>query len=152
MIHSLTHSIITHLKTQVSELTDVIWIYNGISLSQKVKPFGTVEQMQANTVVATKEREYYETTYRFQVGLYAKSVSQRSKLQESIKLALLKPEIPYLDTNRPSPQASGFFYCDVLSEVPIPVESVTDETNKHRLYFDVEVFIQRKNGEADYVQ
>lgn len=152
MIHSLTYSIIAHLETQVTELTDVVWIYDDISLTSKVKPFGTVEQMQANTNVIAKEREYYETTYRFQVGLHAKSISERSKLQERVKIALLQSNIPYLDTSGPSPIADGFFYCDVNSEVPIPVESATDETNKHRVYFDVEVYIQRKNGGTNYEQ
>lgn len=152
MIHNLTYSLIAHLKAQVAELTDVIWVYDGISLSEKVKPFSTVEQMQSNTNIIAKEREYYETTYRFQVGLNAKSVSERSKLQERVKLALLQPNITYFDTNGPSPSANGFFYCDVLSEVPVPVESVTDETNKHRVYFDVEIYVQRKNGETHYEQ
>jgi hypothetical protein len=152
MIHSLTYSLVAHLKAQVAELTDVVWIYDGITLTKKVKPFGTIEQMQANTNIIAKERDYFETTYRFQVGLNARSVSERSKLQERVKLALLQPNITYFDTSGPSPSANGFFYCDVLSEVPIPVESVTDETNKHRVYFDVEVYVQRKNGETHYEQ
>lgn len=152
MIHNLTYSLIAHLKTQVSELTDVVWIYDGISLSEKVKPFSSVEQMQANTNVITKEREYYETIYRFQVGLHARSISERSKLQERVKIALLQPNIQYFDTSGPSPSANGFFYCDVTSEVPVPVESATDETNKHRVYFDVEVYVQRKNGATNYEQ
>jgi hypothetical protein len=73
-------------------------------------------------------------------------------MQERVKLALLQPNLTYFDTNGPSPSANGFFYCDVLSEVPIPVESVTDETNKHRVYFDVEIYVQRKNGETNYEQ
>jgi hypothetical protein len=152
MINNLTYSIITHLKTQVTELTDVVWIYDGISLTSKVKPFSTVEQMQANTSVIAKERSYYETIYRFQVGLHANTITERSKIQEKVKTALLQPNITYLDTSGPSPSTTGFFYCDVLSEVPVPVESVTDQTNKHRVYFDVEVFIQRKNGATNYGQ
>jgi hypothetical protein len=152
MIHNLTYSLIAHLKAQVSGLTDVVWIYDGIALTSKVKPFSTVEQMQANTSVIAKERSYYETIYRFQVGLHANTISERSKLQERVKLALLQPNITYFDTSGSTPSASGFFYCDVLSEVPVPVESVTDLTNKHRVYFDVEIYVQRKNGETDYEQ
>lgn len=153
MIHNLTYSLIAHLKAQVIELKDVVWIYDGISLTGRLKPFGTVEQMQANTLVTAKAREYYETIYRFQVGLHANSISERSKLQERVKLALLQPNIPYFDTSGPSPIADGFFYCDVNSEVPVPVESATDETNKHRTYFDVEVYVQRRNdGGTNYEQ
>lgn len=147
MIHELTYSIISHLKSQVPELTDIVWIYDGISLTSKIKPFGTVEQMQPNIEVITKAREYFETTYRFQVGLHAKSIAERSKLQEKIKNALLNPNIALLDTSQPlPPPAVGFFYCDVPAVTPIPVEDISNDTNKHRLYFDVEVYIQRKNG------
>lgn len=146
MLHELTYSLIAHLKAQVPELTEVTWIYDGVALTGKVKPFGTIEQMQSNTEFIAKAREYYATNYRFQIGLHAKSIAERSRLQERFRTALMMPEIELLDTTRPSPPpAIGFFYCDVNSEVPIPVESATDETNKHRVYFDVEVYVQRRN-------
>jgi hypothetical protein len=146
MIHNLTYSLISHLKTKIPTLTDIVWIYDGVSLTSKVKPFGTIEQMQANTNVIDKERDYFETIYRFQIGVHANSISERSKLQESVKLALLQPNIAYLDTSKPSPPPTiGYFYCDVLSEVPVPVESATDNTNKHKVYFDVEVYVQKRN-------
>jgi hypothetical protein len=152
MIHSLTYSIITHLKSQLPEITDVVWVYDGIKLTRTAKPFATVEQMQSNTNITAKGREYYETYYRFQVGIYTKTIADRSRLQERVREALLQPNIALLDTSQSSPSANGFFYCDVLSEVPVPVETVSDETNKHRLYFDVEVYVQRKNGGTGFEQ
>ncbi|WP_141431904.1 hypothetical protein [Bacillus sp. 03113] len=150
MMHELTYSIITHIKAQVTELVDVVWIYDGVTLTGKTKPFGTVEQMAGNTNIIAKEREYFETFYRFQVGLHAKSIAERSRLQEKIKNALLQPNIALLDTSQPFPPPTvGFFYCDVLAVTPIPVADVTDETNKNLVYFDVEIYVQRKNGEAD---
>lgn len=153
MLHELTYSIITHLKTQVPEFTDVVWIFDGVSLSGKTKPFGTVEQMQSNNEILAKEREYYATTYRFQIGLHASTIGERSKLQDRVRTALLQPDIELLDTSQPFPLPTvGFFYCDVTAEVPIPVESVSDETNKHRVYFDVEVYVQSKNGGNTFEQ
>jgi hypothetical protein len=147
MLHELTYSLMAHLKAQVPELTDVVWIYDGVALTGKIKPFGTVEQMQSNTEFIAKAREYYATNYRFQIGLHAKTIAERSRLQERVRTALLMAEIELLETTWPSPAplAIGHFYCDVNSEVPIPVESATDETNKHRVYFDVEVYVQRRN-------
>jgi hypothetical protein len=153
MMHELTYSIKSHLKSQLSELTDVVWIYDGVSLSSAVKPFGTVEQMQSNTNVIAKGRELFETYYRFQVGIHARTIAERSRLQERVRNALLQPNIPLIDTSQPAPSpVVGFFYCDVLSEVPVPVESVADETNKHRLYFDVEVYVMRRNGGTTFEQ
>lgn len=151
MLHALQYSIITHLKS-ISELTEVVWIFDGVSLSGKTKPFATVEQMQDNTEILAKEREYYETIYRFQVGLRAKSVSDRAKLQEKIRTALLQPNIPLFNTDGPTPTSAGFFYCDVTAVTPIPVEDIADETNKYKVYFDVEVPVQVRNGVAKFEQ
>ncbi|MBW3113488.1 hypothetical protein KYJ26_16665 [Bacillus sp. MCCB 382] len=152
MLHEITYSIIAHLKADVDELNDVVWMYDGVSLTGRAKPFASVEQMQANTNVIAKERSYYETTYRFQVGLYADSVSQRSRLEDSIRQALLQPNITLLNTSQFPPTEAGFFYCDVLAATPMPVESASDETGKHRLYFDIEVYVQVKNGENTFKQ
>ena len=147
MIHSLTYSIISHLKSRVAELTDVVWIFDGVTLTGRTKPFGTVEQMMPTSERLAKERDLYATTYRFQIGLHAKTIAQRSQLQERMHEALLDADIALLDTSQPLPPPTvGFFYCDVNSITPIPVEDVTDETNKHRLYFDVEVYVERKVG------
>jgi len=153
LLHELTYSIIAHLRANVPELHDVVWMYDGVSLTGKTKPFATVEQMQSNTNVITKAREYIETYYRFQVGLFANSISERSRLQEKIRDVLLQPNITLYDTTKPSPPpAIGSFYCDVLAVTPMPVENPTDETNKHRVYFDVEVYVQRKNGGTNFEQ
>jgi hypothetical protein len=146
MLHELTYSIIAHLKAEIDEMNDVVWMYDGVSLTGRAKPFASVEQMQSNTNVMAKERSFYETTYRFQVGLYADSVSQRSRLEDSIRRSLLQPNITLLNTSLFPPTEAGSFYCDVLATTPMPVESASDETNKHRLYFDVEVYTEFKNG------
>jgi hypothetical protein len=152
LLHEITYSIIAHLKAQVMELNDVVWMYDGVSLTGRAKPFASVEQMPSNTNVIAKERSYYETTYRFQIGLYAESVSQRSRLEDSIRRALLQPNITLLNTSQFPPTEAGFFYCDVMASTPMPVESATDETNKHRLYFDVGVYTEFKNGGTTFKQ
>jgi hypothetical protein len=152
MLHEITYSIIAHLKAQISELNDAVWMYDGVSLTGRAKPFASVEQMPSSTNVIAKEREYYETTYRFQIGLYATSVSQRTKLEEALRKTLLQPNIKLLDTSQFPPSEAGFFYCDVLAATPIPAESTADETNKHRLYFDVEVYAEFRNGGTTFKQ
>ena len=152
MLHALQYSIIRHLDGAIPELTEVVWMYDGVSLSGKVKPFATVEQMQDDTTILAKERAYYETIYRFQIGMMAKTSSERAKLQEKLRKALLQPDIPLFDTDGPTPVSDGFFYCDVTAVTPIPVEDLADDTNKHKVYFDVEVAMTFRNGSDQYEQ
>ena len=152
MLHAITYSIVTHLKTAVPALKDVVWLYDGISLTGRAKPFMTVEQMQSDQNVTTKGREYFERIYHFQLGLMAESITQRSQLSDVINNALLQPNIKLLDTSQFPATDAGSFYCDVLAITPMPVESVTDDTNKHRVYFDVEVYALFKQGEQQFKQ
>lgn len=152
MLHAIHYSIIRHLDEAVPELTSVVWIYDGVSLSGETKPFAVVEQMQDDTVILAKERAYYETTYRFQIGLMARSSSERAKLQEKIRKALLQPNIPLFNTDGPTPTSAGFFYCDVTAVTPIPVGDLADETNKHKVFFDVEVAFTFRNGSDKFEQ
>lgn len=152
MLHALTYSIIAHLKANVPALKDVVWMYDGISLTGRSKPYVTVEQMQENMDVLAKERAYYEVIYRFQVGLRANSISERSRLTEAVRQALMKPNIQLLNTNGPAPVSAGFFYCDVTAVVPMPVEDMANETDKHRVYFDVEVPAIYRNGSDKFEQ
>lgn len=141
MLHELTYSIITHLKSQVPELRDVVWLYDGISLTGRAKPFAVVEQMQSNHELLAAGRSTYDDTYRFQVGLMATSVSERSKLTDKMTNALRQPNLTLYQTSQFPPTEAGFFNCDVLAVTPMPVETVTDDTNKHRVYLDVEVSV-----------
>jgi len=152
MLHALQYSIIRHLDDTVPELTEVVWLYDGVTLTGKTKPFAVVEQMQDDTTILAKERAYYETIYRFQIGMMARSSSERAKLQEKIRKALLQPNIPLFNTDGPTPTSSGFFYCDVTAVTPMPVENMADETNKHKVYFDVEVPVQLRNGSDQFEQ
>lgn len=152
MLHAITFSIIKHLDTQVTELTEVVWMYDGISLTGKVKPFSTVEQMAEESELLAAGRTDFDETYRFQIGLHANSVSQRSTLSEKVKTALRQPNITFYDTSGPAPVSAGFFVCDVNAVTPIPVEDSADNTNKHRVYFDVEVTIYRSNGDEVFTQ
>lgn len=152
MLHAFTYSIVSHLETQIPDFTEVIWMRDGISLTDKVKPFATVEQMQNANESITTGRSDYEMTYRFQVGLFAQTESEQSKLQDTIKTVLLQTNIPFYDTRGPSPIEAGAFVADVTTETPMPVEDVTDETNKNRVYFDVEITIYRVNGEYAFTQ
>ena len=152
MLHALTYSIIKHLDTQVTELTEVVWMYDGVSLTGRVKPFSTVEQMPEASDDIAAGRTDFEEVYRFQIGLHANSVSERSKISEKVKSALRQTNITFYDTTGPTPVSAGFFVCDVNAVTPIPVEDSADNTNKHRVYFDVGVTIYRGNNDVTFTQ
>jgi hypothetical protein len=131
---NLQHSLRTHISAKTG--INTVWVYDGVKLPT-TKPFITIEQMQNNTTVISKQREAVRTIYRFQIGLFASSATDRARKQDELKRILLFDKIELIDTT--SSTSLGFFNADITAEVPMPAEDVSDETNKHRVYFDVEV-------------
>ena len=148
MIHALTYSLIQYLKTKAPELTEVVWMYDNITLTGKTKPFATVEQLDEDSETLAAGREDFEEIYRFQIGLHTRSVGERSKMSDKAKVALRQSDIPFLDTTGPAPVSAGFFVCDVTGVTPIPIKDVEDETNTHRVYLDVAVTVYRQNNDV----
>lgn len=134
--HGLQHSIITHLRNKLGIRVD--WVFDGYT-KPTAKPFVTVEQMQNNNEILSKGREAVETIYRFQVGLHAQSTSDRSRLQTKIKRIFLFDEIPFIDTDKSPALASGFFMCELMAEVPMPAGDISNTSDYHTVYFDIEI-------------
>jgi hypothetical protein len=132
---NMHYSLLTHLKTRTGIPT--IWVYDGITLPA-VKPFITIEQMQNNTTVISKQREAVRTIYRFQVGLHANTAKDRALKQNEIKQIFLFDEIELLNATTPS-QPLGFFHTDLTAEVPMPADDLSNKTEYHRVYFDIEI-------------
>lgn len=144
MQHEIHYSLKRHLETEVVGVP-VVWIYDGVVLPA-VKPFITVEQMQNNNEILSKGRESLQTVYRFQVGLYAKDTTQKSRMQSQIKQAINFKQITLYQTSTSPVTAVGFFDAFVISEVAIPAMATDSETNKHKVFFTVEVpFIYGRN-------
>lgn len=153
MLHALTYSIIDYLETQIPEFTEVVWMHDNIKLTGKAKPFATVEQMREISDHLAAGRTDFQETYNFQIGVHTKTVGDRSKFSDRVKVALRQPNIPFLDTKGPTPVSSGFFVCDVTAVTPMPIRDVEDETNLHCAYIDVEVTIYRRNdNEINFTQ
>lgn len=118
----------------------VVWIYDGVKLpDEAAKPFMTIEQMQNNNAVLSKGREAVETIHRFQIGLFAKTASERATLQTKVKRHLLFDNIPLIDLGQPTRLIVGFFNPRVTGEVPIGADSTDARNTYHRVYFDVEI-------------
>lgn len=127
-------------------------MFDGIVLTDKVKPFAVVEQMREYDDQIAAGRKDYEDAFGFQIGLYANSVSERSILSEKIKRAIRHDNIPFYDTSGSTPISAGFFVCDLNMVTPIPAEDSADNTNKHRIYFDVDVTVYRNYDGNTFTQ
>ncbi len=135
MQHEITASIMAHLQ---SAGHDVVWIYQGVKLPGTL-PVVTIEQMQNNNAFISKGREAVETTYRHQVGLRARTESEKTRIQSEINRIFLFDKIDLLDTTKTPAPVVGSFYVRPVSIVPIMDDKVNDESGKHRVYFDTEV-------------
>lgn len=147
MIHALTYSVVEHLRNQVPEVGGrVVWMYDGVALTGRKKPFVTVEQLVDTNAVLAAGRNDYTETYAFQIGIRARSVGERSKLSYAVTQALRQSEIPFYDTSWSAPVlTSQTFVTDVNAVTPLPAENANDDTDRHRAYIDISITINRTN-------
>lgn len=126
------------LTRHIGERTGMkaVQIFDGIKLPTE-KPFVTVEAMPNALTMVSKRRESVRKTYRFQIGLYAKSLSDRSTRQDELERLFLYEEFPLY--RNPSQSATGSFLVITSGGTPIPSDNLADENTKYRVFFDVEV-------------
>lgn len=128
------------LKTFLEQQTGLmcVWIYDGVKLPTE-KPFLTIEDLQAQHSTLEKMREIVESTYRFQIGVFAQTSAQKAKLPDEITRLLTFNKIPLIDTSQSGFPAVGFFVAEVDRVTPMLNDDVSNVTNNHRAYIDVTV-------------
>lgn len=128
------------LKTFLEQQTGLmcVWIYDGVKLPTE-KPFLTIEDLQAQHSTLEKMREIVESTYRFQIGVFAQTSAQKAKLPDEITRLLTFNKIPLIDTSQSGFPAVGFFVAEVERVTPMLNDDVSNVTNNHRAYIDVTV-------------
>lgn len=128
------------LKTFLEQQTGLmcVWIYDGAKLPAE-KPFLTIEDLQAQHSTPEKMREIVESTYRFQIGVFAQTSAQKAKLPDEITRLLTFNKIPLLDTSQSGFPAVGFFVAEVERVTPMLNDDVSNVSNNHRAYIDVTV-------------
>ena len=145
MQHEIHYSLKRHLETTFAGVAPVVWIYDGVALPA-VKPFITIEQMQNNNAILSKGRESLQTIFRFQVGVYAKDATSKARMQSQLSRAINFEQITLYHTSTSPVSAVGFFDAFVTNVVPIPAEETESDTNKHKVFFDIEIpFTYGKN-------
>lgn len=141
MLHAIQYSIIKRLDDDVPELKKVVWITGENTFTEADLPFATVEHIYSAVRNMDKLYGYEATDYYFQIGLRTNSASELAVLQEKVKRALIREEIPLYDTSQPfPPPQTGKLRTEITMINNIMPEEVNDTTGKHRCYLDCTVF------------
>lgn len=127
------------LKRLVLDEMDVNCIVHRDDMTlPKEKPFVSVRGIQRLNSSISKQRETISTTFAYQVGIFANSLSERSALQEELSDLFLFHEIPYY-TEDGTLTSHSFMVNEDFSVFPMPSDSITNTTEHHRLYYDLTV-------------
>jgi hypothetical protein len=92
MNYDVTYSLRMALESDVPELNDVQMIYEGVDITTIPKPFATVEYLQGLPELMAAGRTSYLDTYNFQVGVFARDINERHRLEAKIRKVIRKSE------------------------------------------------------------
>lgn len=125
---------------------DVVIQFDGIVLPEE-KPFIVVKQMPNSNAIMSKQRETVLTTYRFQVGIFARTLAERTATQDNVRDMFLFDVIPEYDDN--GRKTTKVTQALITGETPLDADDVSDKTKTHRIYFDIEVLGTRHKNRGN---
>lgn len=141
MNYDLAYTLRMALKYGMPEVTDVQMMYDGVDLTKNRKPFITIEYFQGSTEELSAGRRSYYDTYDFQVGVFARNISERHRLESKVREILREPKghplFVYDD------ETGAFEESEVLVPfkdngfTPMTNDDSSSITDSHRGYFDV---------------
>ena len=111
-------------------------VFDGYMMPSE-RPLITVENMQSNYEILTKQRESIQATYRYQIGLHDVNSVELSKNKEIITNLFNFHRFKYFEESPDN--IEGFFYCVLTAVVPMPASDVSKKSEYNRVYFDVEI-------------
>ncbi|EJV61758.1 hypothetical protein IEO_03053 [Bacillus wiedmannii] len=131
------NDIMYSLKKALEEFAPTIWVYDGVSLTGKAKPFLTIESLTGT--VDRYSKDNYARNHLIQIGVYSDTVSNRNELQDRIIDRLERRPIDLYNTSSKAPKLVGFLYAEVSSCDPIPQADVTQVTAKHLSFITITI-------------
>lgn len=141
---ALSYSLRKFLEDNIE--TQAIIHYDGVELPSN-ETFFLVKPRSNQYRNISKARETVEMVYRFELGLFAKTLVERSETQdETDELFLFKRMPVYTDEGE---KTKNDVKVDVINEVPIFPEEVSSETNMNRLYFNLEIRVNRHKNKGE---
>ncbi|WP_242264878.1 hypothetical protein [Bacillus cereus group sp. BfR-BA-01422] len=131
------NDIMYSLKKSLEEFAPTTWVYDGVSLTGKAKPFLTIESLTGT--IDRYSKDNYTRNHLIQIGVYSDTVSNRNELQDRIIDRLERRPIDLYNTSSKVPKLVGFLYAEVSSCEPIPQADVTQVTAKHLSFITIRI-------------
>ncbi|MRC15667.1 hypothetical protein GH866_08620 [Bacillus thuringiensis] len=133
----MLNDVMYSLKKLLDVFAPTTWIYDGVSVSGKDKPFITIEDLSGT--ISRYSKENFSRNHLIQVGVYADKVFDRNDLQDRIINRFEKGSIDLYDTSKKNPERIGFFNAKVKDFEPLSQKDVEILTAKHLSFITITV-------------
>ena len=133
----MLNDVMYSLKKLLDVFAPTTWIYDGVSVSGKDKPFITIEDLSGT--ISRYSKENFSRNHLIQVGVYADKVFDRNDLQDRIINRFEKGSIDLYDTSKKKPERIGFFFFIVKDFEPLSQKDVEILTAKHLSFITITI-------------
>ncbi|MDA2379179.1 hypothetical protein PDN17_23030 [Bacillus cereus] len=133
----MLNDVMYSLKKLLDVFAPTTWIYDGVSVSGKDKPFITIEDLSGT--ISRYSKENFSRNHLIQVGVYANKVFDRNDLQDRIINRFEKGSIDLYDTSKKNPERIGFFNAKVKDFEPLSQKDVEILTAKHLSFITITI-------------
>lgn len=133
----MLNDVMYSLKKLLDVFAPTTWIYDGVSVSGKDKPFITIEDLSGT--ISRFSKENFSRNHLIQVGVYADKVFDRNDLQDRIINRFEKGSIDLYDTSKKNPERIGLFYAEVKNFEPLSQKDVEVLTAKHLSFITITI-------------
>jgi len=141
--HGFNRSLIIGLNDKTGIKTELI--YDGYDFPEN-RPLITVEPIQDDFIILSKQRESVEVTRHYQIGLHEVNNVQLTINSERLKDVFLFEEFTYYNTLKNPAEIAGTFLCNLTAVVPMPSDDISQKSEYYRVYFDVEITNIKRRG------
>lgn len=149
---TFTYSLRKYLDEYFEEISRAVVMEDGISLSTIPKPFATIAYLGSTEEIISAGRVSFEEQHRYQLGIFARTIGERTTLHSRFKELLRDPEgIPIYDMTT-GLQTDRSFVVDVSEFTPMTANDNSNETFQNHGYFVVEIEIMRDYGSNIFTQ
>lgn len=125
------------LKKALDVFAPTTWVYDGVSVSGKDKPFITIEDLSGKIDRFSKDN--FSRDHLIQVGVYADKVFDRNDLQDKLISRFEQDSIDLYNTSKKNPERIGFLYAKVLGFEPFSQNEVENDTAKHLSFITITI-------------
>ncbi|AMR02318.1 hypothetical protein [Bacillus thuringiensis] len=133
----MLNDVMYSLKKLLDVFAPTTWIYDGVSVSGKDKPFITIEDLSGT--ISRYSKENFSRNHLIQVGVYADKIFDRNDLQDRIINRFEKGSIDLYDTSKNNPERIGFFNAEVKNFEPLSQKDVEILTAKHLSFITITI-------------